>query len=81
MDGDTFDMRVKGVNGFRRSKYSVYNFLERIRIANFNAPELGTPAGLIAKIELEEVLLDKNVCCTVRARDTYRRVVATVEVL
>ena len=62
VDGDTFDMRV---NGLRRSKYSVYNFLERIRIANFNAPELGTPAGLIAKIELEEALLDKNVYCAI----------------
>lgn len=81
VDGDTFDMRVRRVNEFRRSKYSVYNFSERIRIADFDAPELGTLAGAIAKTNLEKAVLHKNVCCNVEARDTYGRVVATVEVL
>ena len=78
IDGDTFDMQVTGLG--RSNTYS-YNSEERIRIAGSNAPELGTLAGAIAKTKLEKTLLHKNVCCNVEARDTYGRVVATVEVL
>lgn len=81
VDGDTFNMQVMLVNGFRLSNTSVYNSSERIRIADYDAPELGTLAGAIAKTNLEKVLLHKNVRCNVEARDTYGRVVATVEVL
>jgi len=56
-----------------------YNDAERIRIAGIDAPEINTPGGLKAKQSLSNKISGKTVLCTVQARDTYGRVVATVK--
>ena len=75
IDGDTFEMQVTHVGNNEHGYYDS----ERIRIANINAPELGTMQGLIARNKLEKILLDRVVRCTVQTRDDYGRIVACVE--
>ena len=78
VDGDTFDMDVT----YRGEKNTEkYNDKERVRIAGINAPEIGTEGGKKAKKELEKKISDKEVRCTVRARDTYGRIVADIKIL
>lgn len=78
VDGDTFAMTVThtGTNNVES-----YNNSETIRIAGFDAPELSSGAGQRSKEALTLKLAGKTVRCTVQARDTYGRVVATVSVL
>jgi endonuclease YncB( thermonuclease family) len=78
IDGDTFEMRVTPTGTNNRNQY---NNTETIRIAGFNAPELPSRAGQRSKDALAQKLSGKTVHCTVQARDTYGRVVATVRVL
>lgn len=78
IDGDTFDMTVTHLGTNNREQY---NNQERVRIANFNAPELGTIGGAMAKINLEKHILGKIVKCTVKARDVYGRIVANVNLV
>ena len=78
IDGDTFDIKVTHVG--KNNQYE-YNNKERIRIAGGDAPELNTMAGILAKNDLENKLSGKEVRCTVQARDTYHRIVASVEIL
>ncbi|MEM1873855.1 MAG: thermonuclease family protein [Acidilobaceae archaeon] len=78
IDGDTLEVlilesRVEGV---------LANSIERVRFADINAPELGTPEGDVSKLYLESLLprgariyLDID---NVRVRDRYGRVVAVV---
>ena len=75
IDGDTFDMQVTAVG---ENNTYCYNDIERIRIANINAPELDTPEGLAAKRKLKRVLENRTVRCTVQARGPYGRVVVDV---
>lgn len=79
IDGDTFDMQVTHTGKF--NEYDDYNEYERIRIADIDAPELGTWQGEIEKIELQNALQGRMVRCTVQTRDVYGRIVASVEVL
>lgn len=53
---------------------------ERIRIQNFNAPELNEPGGLAAKARMEALTRGKTVHCDGRARDRYGRLVARCDV-
>jgi len=46
---------------------------DRVKLAEVNAPELGTPAGEKAKKKLEELILNKYVDYEVVARDEYGR--------
>ena len=78
IDGDTFEMRLTHI-GTSNSKS--YKDNETVRIAGFDAPELPSPAGQRSKENLARKLTGKAVRCTVQARDTYGRVVATVSVL
>ncbi len=68
------------VDRYRKSNTWSYKAVEHIRIADSDAPELGTPEGINAKNELEEDLLCKVVVCIVHARDDYGRVIATVKI-
>jgi endonuclease YncB( thermonuclease family) len=77
IDGDTFEMSVTSVNAPSGNRY---NRTETIRIANVDAPELNTPGGQRSRDALERKLLRKNVACTVQARDTFGRVVASVRI-
>ncbi len=81
IDGDTFEMRVAYYN--RNNKYNKFQYgaYERIRLADSNAPELNTKAGRIAKERLKLKLGRKEVRCYIQARDTYGRLIATIEVL
>ncbi len=78
IDGDTFAMTVThtGTNNVES-----YNNTETIRIAGFDAPELPSRAGQRSKEALALKLSGKTVRCTVQARDTYGRIVATVSVI
>ena len=78
VDGDTFDMRVTHHGKDNKIKY---NPDERIRLAGVNAPEINTPAGKIAKQKLADKISGQEVRCTIRARDTYQRLVADFEIL
>ena len=77
IDGDTFEMQVTR----EESNEYDYNQYERIRIADIDAPELGTRQGRIARDRLQNALQGKMVRCTVQTRDVYGRIVASVEVL
>ena len=52
IDGDTFDMQVTHTGKF--NEYDDYNQYERIRIADIDAPELGTRQGRIARDRLQK---------------------------
>ena len=75
IDGDTFDVkpcwRVKYKTGNRRTG-------NRVRIANVDAPELGTCGGRTAKKALEELIDGKTVHLKPKAVDKYDRLVAEV---
>jgi len=51
---------------------------ERVRIANYNAPERGQPGYQEAKRRLESLILRKSVELRAKAIDTYGRLVADV---
>lgn len=53
---------------------------ERIRLQNFNAPELDQPGGLAAKAKLQSITRGKTVHCDGKARDRYARLVARCSV-
>lgn len=53
---------------------------ERIRIQNFNAPEMNQPGGPQAKARMEALTRGKVVHCDGKARDRYARLVARCEV-
>jgi len=78
VDGDTFDMKVTHVG---KKNNEEYNDTERVRIARIDTPEMSTEAGKKAKEALEKKLLGKEVRCTVQTRDTFSRIVATVDIL
>ena len=78
IDGDTFAVQVTRIGESNEYNYNQY---EHIRIADIDAPELGTRQGNIAKIQLQNALQGKMVRCTVQTRDVYGRIVASVEVL
>lgn len=78
IDGDTFDMTVTHYGN--HNKYQ-YNFRERMRIAEMDAPELDTFLGIRSRQSLERQLSNKQVRCYIHSRDTYGRLVAKVEVL
>lgn len=53
---------------------------ERIRLQNYNAPELDQPGGPQAKARLEAITRGKTVHCDGKARDRYARLVARCDV-
>ncbi|MBC8346380.1 MAG: hypothetical protein ISR82_00135 [Candidatus Marinimicrobia bacterium] len=78
IDGDTFDIEVTHIGN---NNVYEYNDNERIRIAGKNSSELDEPGGLEAKQALEKRLNGKEVRCTIKSRDVYQRIVATISVL
>ncbi len=77
IDGDTLDLRVLAVY---KDKYLSFNGSTiRIRLADINAPELGTPEGEEAKRALTSLAYGKNIYLDVddlHIYDRYGRVVA-----
>lgn len=53
---------------------------ERVRIQNFNAPELNEPGGPEAKARMQALTLGREVHCDGKARDRYGRLVARCSV-
>lgn len=53
---------------------------QRVRLQNFNAPELSEPAGIVAKHRLEAIIAASVVSCIPKARDRYARIVARCSV-
>lgn len=53
---------------------------ERIRLQNFNAPEMDQPGGQAAKAKLQSITRGKTVHCDGKARDRYARLVARCSV-
>lgn len=77
IDGDTLDLRVLAVY---KDKYLSFNGSEiRVRLADINAPELGTPEGEEAKKALTSLVSGKNIYLDIDdlyIYDRYKRVVA-----
>ena len=65
IDGDTFETSSR-----KRS----------IRLANVDAPEMGTKGGSAAKRKLSNLIAGETVTVDTVARDTYGRAVAKVKV-
>jgi|LSQX01.1.fsa_nt_gb endonuclease YncB( thermonuclease family) len=78
IDGDTFDMKVEWVG---RHNSRQYKDTERIRLEGIDAPEAGSRLGESVTDRLQRRLLAKRVHCTVKARDTYGRLVCQVKVV
>lgn len=78
IDGDTFEIKVTAVDPNNKKDY---NSTEKIRIAGINKPELKTSKGVAAKESLEKKLDGKNVAISVKARDTYGRVVGIPKIV
>lgn len=53
---------------------------ERIRLQNFNAPEMNEPGGPEAKARMQALTQGKTVHCDGKARDRYGRLVARCDV-
>ncbi len=77
IDGDTFEVDITHYD--RRNGVS-YGNRERIRIAGIDAPEIPSIPGLRARNHLENYLLGKHVRLTIRARDTFGRLVCDVAI-
>ncbi len=78
MDRRTFAIDVTHVGDANRDEYLR---TETVRIVNTKSPQLNEQGMERTKLILQEKLLGKEVRCFVRSRDTYRRVVAEIEVL
>lgn len=70
IDGDTFDVQPSWSANERTGN--------RVRIAAFNAPEMGTLGGLAAKAALEQLIGGHYVALYTKAIDLYGRLVAEV---
>jgi micrococcal nuclease len=79
VDGDTIDVRIFSVY---KDRYSSLNgTVIRVRLADINAPELGTPEGEEAKRVLASILSGKYVYLDIDdlyIYDRYGRIVAIV---
>jgi len=75
IDGDTFKVKVYYQSANNKAKYGDN---ETVRIANIDAPEIPSAAGLRAKVHLENKLKGRNVRLEIQARDTYGRLVCKV---
>jgi len=75
VDGDTFKVSVYHQWEGNRTKYGSN---ETIRIADIDAPEIPSSAGLRAKAHLENKLKGKNARLELQARDSYGRLVCEV---
>lgn len=53
---------------------------ERIRLRNYNAPELHQAGGIEARMRLERLVAGRVVVCAGRARDRFARLVALCSV-
>lgn len=78
IDGDTFDMNVTQVGKNNKERY---NAEERVRISGIDTLELPSESGRQAKDNLEKKIKGKAVRCNIETRDTYGRIVASIEVL
>ena len=78
IDGDTFDLNVTHFS--RKNRYNYDNY-ERIRIASFDARELGSAGGLKDRITLALKLNSKFVLCSIKSRDVFGRLVADVTII
>jgi len=75
VDGDTFDVNV---THYHKANTYQYNDAERIRIADANAPEMGSISGILAKSRLEKEIDGRVVKLVIQSRDTFHRLVCNV---
>jgi len=78
VDGDTFRVRITCVGGAFSNRVSVSTEY-RVRLADINAPELGTVEGERARRALESLIQGKNVMLDVDGVDVfdkYGRIIA-----
>jgi endonuclease YncB( thermonuclease family) len=78
IDGDTFEMKVTHLG--QNNKFP-YGKTEKVRIANKDAPEIGSPSGRRSKSELERRLKGRKVRCYIQSRDVYGRIIAKIELV
>lgn len=58
-----------------------YNDVERIRLADFDAPELPDGAGQRSKRELQSTIAGRSLEIHIKGRDRYGRLVADILVV
>jgi endonuclease YncB( thermonuclease family) len=80
VDGDTFDLYVEGGDG------RITSSVERIRLADVDAPEMDTQEGMASKDMTSAILLNKRVSLDIddlsaSGRDSYGRLICVVYLL
>lgn len=82
VNGNTFSIKVSRVERDIPHQYEqrLYNEYERIRIEEINVPGLSCSSGERDKKDLERAIKGKFVCCHVRTRDEYGRLLCKVSI-
>ncbi|NQV15247.1 hypothetical protein HQ531_07305 [bacterium] len=75
VDGNTFEISVHennsdGSNAEKR--------LEKIRIQGFDKPAASTLSGILAKLELEKMIVGRTLECEIVGRDDSNQIIAIV---
>ncbi|MGQ0658706.1 MAG: hypothetical protein ACT4NU_11555 [Chromatiales bacterium] len=78
VDGGRFDMEVRYVSSSNRHTYRP---VERVRLANVDAPRLDTQAGQSRRTILAARLSGREVRCFVHDRDIDEQIIATVTIV
>lgn len=78
LDGDTFEIDI---DWRAPSNDHPYQDIERVRLADVNAPELHQPGGEAAHARLRRQIQGQRVQVKIRARDRYGRVLGEYRVL
>lgn len=78
VDGDTADIRITRQAG---SNNYYYNSVERIRLKDYNAPEIPSPAGYYSKRALQRAITGKHVRVKIHARDVYKRLIGDMQII
>lgn len=75
VDGNTFEISVHGQNGSTRNGKK---HLEMIRIYGMDKPATSTLSGILAKLELEKMIVGRTLECEIIDKDDLDRLIAIV---
>lgn len=75
VDGNTFEISVHENNG---NGTAGEKRLEKIRIQGFDKPSASTLSGILAKLELEKMIVGRTLECEIIQRDDANQIIATV---
>ena len=75
VDGNTFEISVNGNNG---SSLQSEKHIELIRIHGMDKPAISTLSGILAKLELEKMIVGRTVECEIIDKDELDRLIAVI---